>query len=159
MPDFSRGTLFALHQAGLFGGHCSPFIRTDCSRGTFSPFIRPSFSGDIILPSSDRPSPRGKPGAADRPSNDFAAKSLPCVISPWPALGLPRVPGRKINFAVPSGSLRSPSNGRCPAGVEGLSFLPPWMCPERKQSIGGCSHNPSVSFADSSRLEGGLQPD
>ena len=44
--------------------------------------------------------------------------------------------------------------GRCPAGAEGLSFPAPWMYSAIWQSVATIPHNPSVSFADSSRLEG-----
>ena len=87
-------------------------------------------AGDVFFISSERPAPgeaglhsvcrgtriyEGTRGSSDshlRPSKGFAAESLPCVISPWPALRLPRVSGRKIYFAPRNPSPAKPRMGR-----------------------------------------------
>jgi hypothetical protein len=94
-----------IHRAGLSGDIFSfmPIPHAGLSGDIFSPFpfIMPDFWAHLFH-SSGRPIPRGKPGAADRPSNSFPAMNV----------------------------LRDTAK-HCAS-----------------------SHNPSVSFADRSQLEG-----
>ena len=75
------------------------------------------------LPAELSRSDKGKRTSLKAPLCVFAPGGfprLPCVVSPHPRLRRAGVPGRKINFAAPPDSLRSPSNRELAKLTEGL---------------------------------------